>query len=448
MADAERQALDTWIERQFALSAAGLLRSISTTVVKKRPGFGQVIHAAPGSIVASPVPAAWDPDPDYFFHWFRDAAVVIDALLIAHQAGAIGPEAIGHFGDFIRFSLSLNGLDGTVLAADTSWREGVAGDFRQYLRPNSELVQLHPERVRMETRVNPDGTLDITRWSRPQNDGAATTALALLRWVRSGVELPSELLPLLGQLLREELAQTLRHCRETCFDIWEEEEAHHYYTARVQGAALEQGAAWLGEGPEAESCRAAGGEITKRLDGFWLEREGFLRSRIAPTGLRSSKDLDIAVILAANHARCVGERHGMLDERLAATLDKLADYFAQEFPINRPVPAGRAPALGRYPGDAYFGGNPWYIATLAGAEFEYRRTATLAAAGEADEAALAEQRGDAYLETVRAFTPPSGEMSEQFDKRNGAPLSAKDLAWSYAAFISAVAARRATPSAR
>jgi glucoamylase len=55
------------------------------------------------------------------------------------------------------------------------------------------------------------------------------------------------------------------------------------------------------------------------------------------------------------------------------------------------------------------------------------------------------QRGDAFLETVRAFTPPSGDMSEQFDQNTGAQTSAKHLAWSYAAFISCVAARRSLP---
>jgi glucoamylase len=53
------------------------------------------------------------------------------------------------------------------------------------------------------------------------------------------------------------------------------------------------------------------------------------------------------------------------------------------------------------------------------------------------------KRGDAYLATVRAFTPPGGELSEQFDQRSGEQTSAKHLAWSYAAFISCVTARRA-----
>ena len=47
------------------------------------------IRPVKGSIVASPVLAAYDPDPDYFFHWFRDSAVVIDAVRLLHRGTAI-----------------------------------------------------------------------------------------------------------------------------------------------------------------------------------------------------------------------------------------------------------------------------------------------------------------------------------------------------------------------
>ena len=53
------------------------------------------------------------------------------------------------------------------------------------------------------------------------------------------------------------------------------------------------------------------------------------------------------------------------------------------------------------------------------------------------------KKGDAFLETVRQYTPENGELSEQFDQRTGAQTSARHLAWSYAAFISCLAARHA-----
>ena len=46
------------------------------------------------------------------------------------------------------------------------------------------------------------------------------------------------------------------------------------------------------------------------------------------------------------------------------------------------------------------------------------------------------------MRTVQAYTPSGGDLSEQFDRATGAQTSAKHLAWSYAAFITAAASRR------
>ena len=53
------------------------------------------------------------------------------------------------------------------------------------------------------------------------------------------------------------------------------------------------------------------------------------------------------------------------------------------------------------------------------------------------------ERGDMFMAMVRTHTPASGELSEQFDQTNGAQTSAKNLAWSHAAFITAFASRKA-----
>jgi hypothetical protein len=42
----------------------------------------------------------------------------------------------------------------------------------------------------------------------------------------------------------------------------------------------------------------------------------------------------------------------------------------------------------------------------------------------------------------RRFTPPTGLMSEQFDRSSGEQSSAKDFAWSYAAFLTCIRARQ------
>jgi glucoamylase len=120
-----------------------------------------------------------------------------------------------------------------------------------------------------------------------------------------------------------------------------------------------------------------------------------------------------------------------------ATLTRLEALFDAAYPINRSRSVQMGPAMGRYAGDAYYSGGAYYFSTLGAAEFCFR------AAVRREDAPAWVQRGDAFLAMVRAFTPPGGEMSEQFDQHTGAQTSARHLAWSYAGFISCVAARRA-----
>lgn len=401
-------SLEQWIARQWDHAAEMMLKSISPVdIVKARPHFGQVIVPKPGSVVASPVLAGYDPDPDYFFHWFRDSAAVIDALRLLRNDL---PQADTLFQDFVRFSLDLETLDGRRSAP--GWQGAAAPDFARFLR--KDLDAAHGMAIPAETRVNPDGSLDITDWPRPQHDGPALRALTLMHW---GADSDA------ATLLRHDLTFVLSHARRPCFDIWEEEFGLHAYTLRVSAAALKAGAVWFaarGEHADAQRCGAEAAVLEAMLDDFWMEEMVHIRSRKVEGGA-PEKLLDCAVILAANHAGVTGERY-------AATLKRLEALFDASYAINRDRPSARAPALGRYAGDKYYSGGAYYFSTLGAAEYYYR-SGDLAA-------------GDAYMETVRAFTPPSGDLSEQFDQTTGAQTSAKHLAWSYAAFLTAVAARR------
>jgi glucoamylase len=444
------ERLEQWLDREYAHAATAMLASISARhLLQHRPGFGQTVRPVAGSIVASPVLAHWDPDPDYFFHWFRDSAIVIDAVRLLYEAGRLGAEGVAHFADFVRFSLSLRALDGRTLAASPQWRDKTQPSFVQYLR-GEDLLTVFGDAVYADARVNPDGTLDISRWTRPQHDGAPLRALTVLRWLRTLRSRHTE--PNLDgaaaadaeRLLRTDLALTAAHWREPSLDIWEEELGHHYFTLRVSAAALDEGAEWLraaGLSSEAAALQTQAQAIGERLDGYWLPREGHYASRIMPQGITSTKLLDIAVILAAVHAGDGRERHSPRDPRMLATFAKLEQLFERLYEINRDRPRERAPAMGRYEGDAYFSGGAYYFSTLGAAEFCFL-AAGAHARGDAERGAWC-ARGDAFLETVRAFTPASGDLSEQFDQRSGKQTSAKHLAWSYAAFISSVTARNA-----
>ena len=455
-------ALDDWIEKEARFAAGAMLRAISATdLVKERPGFGQRIVPRPGSVVASPVLAAYDPDPDYFFHWFRDSAIVIDALRVAKAMGFEQRIAVERLREFLEFSRSLRNLDGRELLREGRFRGNVRPSFLQYVRPNAEIAAVVGDAALAEARVNPDGSLDFTRWARPQNDGPALRVLALKRWRDAGPDLDRTLRSAMLELVVGDLDFMRSRAREPSFDIWEEESGYHYYTQLVQAEALASGAEWLeeiGDTSHADACRSIADELAPRLGAYWSAADGYYRSRTGVVAGVPEKALDISVILGVLHAGRTKGAHSVLDPRAQATLTALEDLFDAEYPINHRRPSDHGPAIGRYANDLYFGGNPWYLATLAAAEFYFRLAVALRSGaplastsenarfrrrlGDEDPAKAAFERGDTFMRTVRTYTPPSGDLSEQFDRATGAQTSAKQLAWSYAAFIAAAASRR------
>jgi len=458
--------LDEWVAQQAAHSATAMLGAISAThLVKHRTGFGQTVVPKPGSVLASPVPASYDPDPDYFFHWYRDSAIIIDAMRSARMSGLMGDVAEQHLQEFVEFSLSLDRLDGRTFLDAGNFRQAVTPNFLQYLRDDADIARLRGDLIRGETRVNPDGSFDFTRWPRPQTDGPAMRITTLLRWWPN--EKVAVIHPIMRALLEADIDYILAHAEEPSFDIWEEELGFHYYTQLVQTEALTQGAVWDSEHSQnerAEKCRAAATRLTSGLDTFWDPALGYYRSRHPVSGGIEAKALDASIILAIIHAARPSGPHSVLDPRAQATLVALEKLFDADYPINHDRPPSRGTAFGRYSGDNYYSGGAFYMTTLAAAEFYFRLATALLDGAEmpvtsdnkpfierlkgqdVNGSSLAEcafRRGDSILETICAFTPADGALSEQFDRATGAQTSAKHLTWSYAAFITAAAQRQA-----
>ena len=429
----EPLALDAWIARQAQRSAVAMGQAISAThLVRRREAVGQSVVPAKGSVLASPAIADWNPEPDYFFHWLRDSALVMRAVAALMQDAASEPERARwrtHFEDFVNFSLTLSNINGAEFLAHNSGRQTTRRGFRRYLRPDAEIRALAGDRLLGEPRFNPDGTLDIFRWSRPQYDGPALRALACLRFLAAGGPPSAEL----ARLLQLDLGFTLRHAGKRCIGPWEEpgQNTHHYYVALVQLGALTHGRTFI----DAKEFDQAEKHLRATLARHWSERHQ-VYTAMWPAAPDSADDLiDAAQLLAVLDADLADGPHSVLDPRVRKTQSAIERLFACEFPINR----GReAPALGRYRSDRYFGGGAWYPTTLAAAALCYRR----ALRPGQDRAALL-KRGDAFMATVRDLTPEDGAFSEQVDRTSGVQTSARHLSWSYAAFICAARLRAA-----
>src|SRR5262249_14400356 len=160
---------------------------------------------AVGSVLASPAIADWDPEPDYFFHWVRDSAIAMRSVAELMEDASTDAEQRrwrSHFQDFVRFSLVLSELKGAQFLERSHHRQATQRDARNFLRPESGIRALTGDRLLGEPRFNPDGTIDILRWSRPQYDGTALRALACLRYLDAGGPRMEEL----GRLLRRDLS--------------------------------------------------------------------------------------------------------------------------------------------------------------------------------------------------------------------------------------------------
>ncbi len=152
-----------------------MLRAVSATdLVKERPGFGQRVVPRPGSVLASPVPASYDPDPDYFFHWFRDSAIIIDALRVAQAEGLEKRIAVERLREFVDFSRSLRELDGRELVRDGRFRDKVqpsvpaicAARRRDRGGRSAMRCWLKPASIRMERSISPVGRAPRTMGRR------------------------------------------------------------------------------------------------------------------------------------------------------------------------------------------------------------------------------------------------------------------------------------------
>jgi glucoamylase len=477
--NSDKDGLLAWARSQSLICVSAILRSVSaTSLVKHRPALGQTIHPARGSILASPELAAYDPYPDYFFHWLRDSAIVADGLREAIEAKILPPSATQNLADFVDFSLGLCRSDGPSFLRDGGFPEQIEPSFAQHVRALEEISEVTGDKTFGEPRYNADGSFDVMKWARPQNDGPALRALTVMRFfsLDGFSESAGEAA---RKLLRHDLDYIHAHWREPCFDLWEEESGYHYHTRLVHYAALDTGSAFMqsvGEMNRAMSFADSACQLLAELDAHFESEDGVYRGRLTEGSRATSQPrrLDISVILAVVQTNRRFGAHSVVDPRMLATMSALEGLFEQQYLINRTRPAECAPALGRYEEDSYFSGGAYYFSTLGAAQFYFLLAEAIAeeknveAAEEEQslieplnealgvsciEAMAAQQhpeslaeaalcRGDMFLTMVRLYTPASGELSEQFDQNDGAPASARNLSWSYAAFLTACAARQ------
>jgi glucoamylase len=106
--------------------------------------------AASGSVIASPSTDA----PNYYYSWVRDSAMTFKVIIDAY----------------------IKGQHGVTRALIERWIQSEMVNAANARSSSSSLG---------EPKFNPDGSLFTGPWGRPQNDGPALRATAVMRYARA-----------------------------------------------------------------------------------------------------------------------------------------------------------------------------------------------------------------------------------------------------------------------
>ncbi|KAF2194110.1 carbohydrate-binding module family 20 protein [Zopfia rhizophila CBS 207.26] len=434
----KRAPLDDWIAGQTPVALSGVLANIGSTGSKSYGASSGIVLASPSKV-----------NPDYFYTWTRDSALVFKALV--DQFISTGDS-----------SLQLNINDYISAQAKIQTVSNPSGSL-----PNGAGLG--------EPKFLADGTQFTGNWGRPQRDGPALRATALIaygRWlIANGYS--SAAADIVWPIVKNDLEYVAQYWNQTGFDLWEEVNGSSFFTTAAQHRALVEGSAFAGSvGKSCANCDSQAPQVRCFLQRYW--GNGFVVSNINTNAGRSGKDANS--ILASIHtfdpsAGCDDTTFQPCSPRMLANHKAVTDSFRSVYAINNGIAQGSAVAVGRYSEDVYFNGNPWYLITLSAAEqlysalYQFNKAGSIsitstslsfwqsiypsAATGTYPSSSSTftsltsalKSYADGYVAVVQKYTPASGALAEQFDKSSGAPLSAADLTWSYASFLTTVAAR-------
>ncbi len=329
-----------------------------------------------------------------------------------------------------------------ALCAYAFVRAGHREISRRFFEFCAEIIQSHGY---MLHKYNPDGSPGSTwhPWSSPdgrlvlpiQEDETALVVWALWEHYRRFRDVEF-VRPLFRALVRNaadfmtEYREPTTGLPEASHDLWEERRGILTFTTAAVHAGLRAAANFMFEaglddverryrGAAEEICQAACTHL------FDPTANRFARMlTVTPQG-ELARDLTVdASIFGAVMFNLLPPD----DPRIVSTMEAIERRLWVRTPIG---------GLARYEDDRYYqvsrdvenvAGNPWFICTLWLADWHMMRARTRADL----------ERARELLSWCAARALPDGAFPEQIDPYSGEPLSVSPLAWSHAAFVTAV----------
>lgn len=350
---------ERWIEHQTHISFEGIIKNIGGY----GPGLEDVMR---GAVIASPSKS----HPDYYYQWTRDSGITINTLIMNYaDNNATNATLRDIIYDYINSSRIIQR------------QSNPSGTFE-----NLEGLG--------EPKFKVDGRPFTAPWGRPQRDGPALRAIAMLNFVNtelkyneSGVTYES-FRDIFDNVIRPDLDYVGLKWQYDGFDLWEELKGKHFFTSMCHRRALISGsdlAQKLGYADATIFYQTQASYLTQFIsDYFYDHKKGHL---VETFGNHKRSGLDSALFLGSIHALDLLLWSGKADvtdiyppysdEVLASLVQHITD-MRYRYPINlRRLKTFESLGVnislvgigvGRYPEDIYNGvaeseGNPWFLCT-------------------------------------------------------------------------------------
>ncbi|PLB48539.1 putative glucan 1,4-alpha-glucosidase [Aspergillus steynii IBT 23096] len=428
-----QSSLDTWLTQEAEISRTAILNNIGAD-------GAWVPGARAGVVIASPSRN----DPDYFYTWTRDSGLVLKTLIDLFRTG--DTTLLPTIEQFVTSQARIQGVSNP--SGDLASGAGLG-----------------------EAKFNADESAFTGGWGRPQRDGPALRATALVglgQWlVENGYTTVAK--EIVWPIARNDLSYVAQYWNQTGFDLWEEVQGSSFFTIAVSHRALVEGSTFAQSvGASCPYCDSQAPQIRCYLQSFWSGTGKYILANFG--GGRTGKDAN--TLLGSIHtfdpaAGCDDVTFQPCSPRALANHKAVTDSFRSIYAINSERKANEAVAVGRYAEDVYYGGNPWFLTTLAAAEqlydalYQWEKLGELRitdvslpffqaldssasvgsyAASSAKYTSLVnavKAYADGYVGVVQTYAASNGSMAEQITRSDGKQTSARDLTWSYAALLTA-----------
>ncbi|KZT19533.1 carbohydrate-binding module family 20 protein [Neolentinus lepideus HHB14362 ss-1] len=440
------QSVDSYISTEGPMTKAGVLANIG-------PNGSKAAGASPGVVVASPSTSS----PDYWYTWTRDSSLVFKSLIDQYTTG-------------IDSTSSLRTLIDEFITAEA------------YIQTVSNPSGTLTTGGLGEPKFNVNETAFTGTWGRPQRDGPALRATAMItygNWLYSNGN-TTWVTSTLWPIVENDLGYVVSYWNESTYDLWEEVDSSSFFTTAVQHRALREGAMFatrIGQTSVVSSYTTQADNLLCFLQAksYWNPTSGYITANTG--GGRSGKDAN--TLLASIHtfdlsAGCDATTFQPCSDKALSNLKVYVDSFRSVYSINNGIASNAAIATGRYPEDTYQNGNPWYLTTFAVAEQLYDALNSWEAQGSLNVTSISlpffqqfsssiavgtysstsstystlisavQSFADGFVAINAKYTPSDGSLAEQYSKSDGSPVSAVDLTWSYASALTAFEARNNT----